>query len=53
MDVETSLKKLFSLHTFGIKLGRENTIKFLEHLGNPHKFLKAIHVAGSNGRKDD
>ena len=50
MDVETSLKKLFSLHTFGIKLGLENTIKFLEHLGNPQKFLKAIHVAGSNGK---
>lgn len=50
MDVEASLKKLFSLHTFGIKLGLENTIKFLEHLGNPQKFLKTIHVAGSNGK---
>ena len=50
MNVETSLKKLFSLHTFGIKLGLENTIKFLEHLGNPQNFLKTIHVAGSNGK---
>ncbi|MCW8824772.1 MAG: hypothetical protein OQK63_11805, partial [Ignavibacteriaceae bacterium] len=50
MDVESSLKKLFSLHTFGIKLGLENTIKFLEHLGNPQNFLKTIHVAGSNGK---
>lgn len=50
MNVESSLKKLFSLHTFGIKLGLENTIKFLEHLGNPQRFLKTIHVAGSNGK---
>ena len=50
MDVESSLKKLFSLHTFGIKLGLENTVKFLEHLGNPQRFLKTIHIAGSNGK---
>ena len=50
MDVAASLKKLFSLHTFGIKLGLENTIKFLEHIGNPQNFLKTIHVAGSNGK---
>jgi len=50
MDVSVSLKKLFSLHTFGIKLGLENTIRFLEHLGNPQRFLKTIHIAGSNGK---
>ncbi len=50
MDIETSLKKLFSLHTFGIKLGLENTIGFLNHLGNPQKELKTIHIAGSNGK---
>jgi dihydrofolate synthase/folylpolyglutamate synthase len=50
MDVETSLQKLFSLHTFGIKLGLENTIKFLKHLGDPQIQLKTIHVAGSNGK---
>ena len=50
MDLETSLKKLFSLHTFGIKLGLDNTINFLNHLGNPQKKLKCIHIAGSNGK---
>jgi dihydrofolate synthase/folylpolyglutamate synthase len=50
MDVDSSLKKLFSLHNFGIKLGLENTVNFLNHLGNPQKGLKAIHVAGSNGK---
>jgi len=50
MNIETSLKKLFSLHTFGIKLGLDNTINFLNHLGNPQQELKSIHVAGSNGK---
>lgn len=50
MDNDTSLKKLFSLHKFGIKLGLENTIGFLNHLGNPQKALKTIHIAGSNGK---
>jgi len=50
MDIETSLKKLFSLHTFGIKLGLDNTINFLNHLGNPQKQLKCIQIAGSNGK---
>lgn len=50
MDLETSLQKLFSLHTFGIKLGLDNTIGFLNYLGNPQNGLKAIHTAGSNGK---
>jgi dihydrofolate synthase / folylpolyglutamate synthase len=50
MNLESSLKKLFSLHTFGIKLGLDNTINFLNHLGNPQKQLKCIHIAGSNGK---
>lgn len=50
MDIDTSLKKLFSLHKFGIKLGLENTIGFLNHLGNPQQKLKTIHIAGSNGK---
>ena len=50
MDLEESLQKLFSLHTFGIKLGLENTLLFLEYIGNPQKNLKTIHVAGSNGK---
>lgn len=50
MDLQASLQKLFSLHTFGIKLGLENIKGFLQHLGNPQKYLKAVHVAGSNGK---
>jgi dihydrofolate synthase/folylpolyglutamate synthase len=50
MDLETSLRKLFSLHTFGVKLGLENIKGFLNYLGNPQFNLQTIHVAGSNGK---
>jgi dihydrofolate synthase/folylpolyglutamate synthase len=50
MSIESSLNNLFSLHTFGIKLGLDNTIGFLNHLGNPQQALKTIHIAGSNGK---
>lgn len=50
MNYKLALEKLFSLHQFGIKLGLENTINLLRHLGNPHKNLKCFHVAGSNGK---
>lgn len=50
MDIKKSLEKLFSLHNFGIKLGLENIRAFLNHLGNPEQTLKAIHIAGSNGK---
>lgn len=50
MDINTSIKKLFSLHKFGIKLGLGNTIGFLNYLGNPQQKLKTIHIAGSNGK---
>jgi dihydrofolate synthase/folylpolyglutamate synthase len=50
MDIELALEKLFSLHTFGIKLGLDNITRFLEYLGNPQKELNAFHIAGSNGK---
>lgn len=33
-----------------MKPGLENTLKLLKVLGNPHKNLKTIHVAGTNGK---
>jgi dihydrofolate synthase / folylpolyglutamate synthase len=50
MNLDLALKKLFSLHQFGIKLGLENINGLLNYLGDPHKELKTIHVAGSNGK---
>jgi dihydrofolate synthase/folylpolyglutamate synthase len=41
---------LFSLQRFGIKLGLKNMERMLQALGNPHQQLKAIHIAGSNGK---
>lgn len=35
---------------FGSKLGLERTEKLLELLGNPHKKVKTIHIAGTNGK---
>lgn len=35
---------------FGTNYGLERTEKILELLGNPHKKLKCIHIAGTNGK---
>ncbi len=32
------------------KPGLENTLRLMAHVGNPHERLKAIHVAGTNGK---
>jgi dihydrofolate synthase/folylpolyglutamate synthase len=45
-----SLDYLFGLQRFGIKLGLANIIALLKHLGNPHQGLRAVHIAGSNGK---
>ncbi len=50
MNIKESIEKLFSLHTFGMKLGLENIKLFLNHLDNPQLKLKAFHIAGSNGK---
>jgi dihydrofolate synthase / folylpolyglutamate synthase len=50
MNIESALKKLFSLHQFGIKPGLENIHALLNEIGNPHKELKSFHIAGSNGK---
>jgi len=50
MDINSALEKLFALHTFGVKLGLDNIKHFLSFIGNPQLNLKAIHIAGSNGK---
>lgn len=32
------------------KPGLENTLRLLEHVGNPHTCLRTVHVAGTNGK---
>ncbi len=50
MTLDESLTWLQSTQFFGIKLGLENTRRLLDHLGNPERRLKILHVAGTNGK---
>lgn len=50
MDIISALEKLFTLHSFGVKLGLNNIKHFLSFIGNPQLKLKTIHIAGSNGK---
>ena len=45
-----SLDWLYSLESFGSKLGLENIKQLLSKLDNPQDNLKYIHVAGTNGK---
>jgi dihydrofolate synthase/folylpolyglutamate synthase len=50
MNYQESLSYLYSLEQFGIKFGLQNIQRFMELLGNPEKNLRAIHIAGTNGK---
>ncbi len=50
MEIDTALEKIYSLKQFHVKLGLDNIKHLLNFLGNPEQKLKAIHVAGSNGK---
>jgi len=45
-----AIQFLYSLSIFGAKFGLENTFKLAELTGNPHRQLRFIHVAGTNGK---
>lgn len=45
-----ALDYIYDLTKYGIKLGLENIKYLLYLLGNPHKKLKIIHIAGTNGK---
>lgn len=48
-DVDT-LNYLEKLRILGSNYGLERTERLLELLGNPHKKLKLVHIAGTNGK---
>lgn len=50
MSYRETLSYLFGLQKFGIKLGLSNINRLLELCGNPQFKLKAVHVAGTNGK---
>lgn len=50
MNYEEAMKYIQNTAKFGSNLGLERTEKILDLLGNPHKEIKCIHVAGTNGK---
>ncbi|MGB7605251.1 MAG: folylpolyglutamate synthase/dihydrofolate synthase family protein [Lutisporaceae bacterium] len=50
MNFEETLNYIESSMRFGCRPGLERTAKLLEMLGNPHKKVKLIHIAGTNGK---
>ena len=50
MSYQETLSYLFGLQKFGIKFGLSNISRLLELVGNPHKTLKTVHIAGTNGK---
>ena len=49
-SINTILEELYSLQRLGIKVGLEHTVQLLDQIGKPHKKLRLIHVAGTNGK---
>jgi len=47
---QEALAYLYDLQKYGIKFGLSSTAKLLERLRNPHLHLKAVHIAGTNGK---
>lgn len=50
MNYNEAMDYIHNTAKFGMNFGLERTEKILEFLGNPHKELKCIHVAGTNGK---
>lgn len=50
MNYDESMAYIKNTAKFGSKLGLERTRKILEILGDPHKKIKCIHIAGTNGK---
>ncbi len=45
-----ALGYLYGLEKFGMVFGLENIAWILDLIGNPHRYLKTIHIAGTNGK---
>ena len=50
MNYEDGMKYIKMVGNFGSNYGLERTERLLEILGNPHKKIKVIHIAGTNGK---
>lgn len=50
MNYNEIVRHIESSMKFGCRPGLDRTAKLLDFLGNPHKKLRLIHVAGTNGK---
>ena len=50
MTYDETLAQIFSRGRFGMKPGLERVTEILARLGNPHEKLKAVQIAGTNGK---
>ncbi|MBC7765591.1 MAG: bifunctional folylpolyglutamate synthase/dihydrofolate synthase [Hyphomonadaceae bacterium] len=50
MQYEQVIQYIESPHVNMSKLGLTNTLNLLDRLGNPHKKMQFIHIAGTNGK---
>lgn len=50
MKYKEAMEYISKVGNFGSNYGLERTERILELLGNPHKKLRLIHVAGTNGK---
>lgn len=50
MNYEEAINYIKKVGNFGSNYGLERTERLLEILGNPHKKLNVIHIAGTNGK---
>ncbi|NLB80762.1 MAG: bifunctional folylpolyglutamate synthase/dihydrofolate synthase [Clostridiaceae bacterium] len=50
MNYDDAIKFIQNRLRLGTKLGLETTTELLRRLGDPHKKLKFIHIAGTNGK---
>src|SRR5438128_8011216 len=50
MNYHKAIQFLYDLRFSGAKFGLENTLKLAALAGNPHRQLRFIHVAGTNGK---
>jgi dihydrofolate synthase / folylpolyglutamate synthase len=50
VSYESTLRRLYELGRFGVRLGLGRMETILERLGRPHRQFPSVHLAGTNGK---
>jgi dihydrofolate synthase/folylpolyglutamate synthase len=50
MEYESAIEYLYNLKIYGMSLGLERIEHLLKELNSPHRDIKVVHVAGTNGK---